>query len=114
MTMCEKCGRPYIDDRRKIIFRDMEFCDINCFMQSRYFDINDVSEYTELQSDFSELLEDFKKSEDEKATAEALNEQIVKSLEEFLEKWDEKFETGNEDLDKILLEITKIMEDGDI
>lgn len=45
---CEYCFASYMDDRKKIIFQDMEFCDINCFMQSKYFDIEDLSEYTEL------------------------------------------------------------------
>ena len=108
---CEYCFSPYMDDRKKIIFQGMEFCDINCFMQSRYFEDKNAKVINDMQDDFDKK---FKDMEDEAESIAKVAKQTLKSLEEFLEKWDDKFETGNEDLDKILLEITKIKEDGDI
>jgi hypothetical protein len=111
---CEECFSPYMDDRKKIIFQGMEFCDINCFMNSRYFDIEELSVVKEAREDAEAALEDFKESEDDKATAEAANKQIVTQLGELLKRYDDRFEQGNKELDEILLEISKIKEDGEI
>lgn len=89
----------------------MEFCDIDCFMQSRYFEDKNAKVIKDMQDDFDKNIKD---AEDETEAVTKVAKQTLKYLEEFLEKWDDKFETGNEDLDKILLEITKIKEDGDI
>lgn len=99
---------------KKIIFQGMEFCDINCFMNSRYFDIEALEAYSEMKEEKEAALEDFKNSEDDKATAEAANKQIVTQLGELLKRYDDRFEQGNKELDEILLEISKIQEDGEI
>lgn len=114
MSNCEECFAPYMDDRKKIIFQGMEFCDINCFMMSKYFDIEAVEAYSEMKQENEDALEDFKKSEDDKATAEAANKQIVDALGELLKKYDDQFEKGNKELDEILLAISQIEEDGKI
>lgn len=114
MANCEECFAPYMDDRKKIIFQGMEFCDINCFMMSKYFDIEAVEAYSEMKQKNEDALEDFKKSEDDKATAEAANKQIVDALGELLKKYDDQFEKGNKELDEILLAISQIEEDGKI
>ena len=111
---CEECFSPYMDERKKIIFQGMEFCDINCFMNSRYFDIESLDEFSSLKSEYDACFEDFKKSEDDKATAEAANKQIVTQLGELLKRYDDQFEQGNKELDEILLKISKIQEDGEI
>ena len=111
---CEECFAPYMDSRKKIIFQGMEFCDINCFMNSRYFDIDELDAVKEAREDAEATLEDFKTSEDDKATAEAANKQITSALDALLKKYDDQFETGNPLLDEVLLEISKIKEDGEI
>ena len=111
---CEECFAPYMDDRKKITFQGMEFCNINCFMNSRYFDIDEVEDYSTLKTENEELLEDFKKSEDDKATAEAANKQIVDALAELLKKYDSTYESKNSELDMILDELTKIIEESTI
>ena len=100
-----------MDDRKKIIFQDMEFCEIECFLNSRYFDVSKLEEVQEAKKDYEDTLSDFKKSEDEKATLEALNSQFVEQVEGLLEKYDAEFESGNRPLDEILLALTKAVED---
>ena len=114
MANCEECFSSYMDERKKIIFQGMEFCDINCFMMSKYFDIEAVEAYSEMKEEKEEALEDFKKSEDDKATAEAANKQIVDALDGLLKGYDDQLEKGNKELDEVLLEISKIKEDGEI
>ena len=114
MANCEECFSPYMDERKKIIFQGMEFCDINCFMMSKYFDIEAVEAYSEMKQEKEEALEDFKNSEDDKATAEAANKQIVDALQALLKSYDDQFEKGNKELDEILLKISQIEEDGKI
>lgn len=111
---CEECFSPYMDERKKIIFQGMEFCDINCFMNSRYFDIEALDVYSDMKQEKEAAEEDFKNSEDDKATAEAANKQIVKELDELLKKYDDQFETGNKQLDEIMLEIARIKEDSEV
>ena len=111
---CEHCFSPYMDNLKKITFQGMEFCDINCFMNSRYFDIDKVDVVKEAREEAENALEDFKKSEDDKATAEAANKQIVTALDELVKKYDDQFEKGNKELDEILLLIDQIKEDGEI
>lgn len=108
---CEHCFAPYMDDRKKIIFQGMEFCDINCFIKSKYFEDENVKMIQDIQSKFDKEINDLEK---EKDSIEKIAKTTLESLDNLLTKWDDEFESGNKDLDKILLEITKIREDGDI
>lgn len=108
MSSCEHCYSPYLDDRKKITYQRMEFCDINCFMNSRHFDIEDLDIVKDLRNENNDLADDFKKSEDEKATLKTLNEVAVDKIEELIEKYDAEFETGNKELDEVLLAIMDI------
>jgi len=102
---CAECGNTSMNDSEKIIFQDMEFCDIKCFMNSKYYDGNIVE-----QDDYEELMESFKQSEDQKATIEATNNQSISALSKLLESYDDDFEKGNAQLDEILLKIDEIKE----
>lgn len=106
---CAGCGRIHVDNNKKITFQDMEFCSIECFMNSKYYEEVVVS-----NDDYNELMEDFKQSEDDKATFEAVNKKIISSLEELLQSYDDKFEKGNQELDEILLKIDEIKTEGKI
>lgn len=105
---CEHCYSPYLDDRKKITYQGMEFCDIECFMNSRHVDIEELDRIKELEYDYNELDDNFQKSEGEKATLETLNKVAVDKIEELIEKYDPEFETGNKELDEVLLAIMDI------
>ena len=114
MTMCENCGTPYLNDRKKIIYQDMEFCEIECFLNSKHFDGEELDVVKAAKEDYEEALNDFKKSEDEKATAETLNAQLIAELEELETKYDDKFKKGNLELDEILIKINEVKENNKI
>lgn len=105
---CEKCFSPYLDDRKKIIYQGMEFCDINCFINSRHFDIENLDIVKDMREEYDDLNDDFKNSEDTKTTLETLNKVAVDKIEELIEKYDPEFETGNKELDEVLLAIMDV------
>ena len=108
---CENCGVPYINDLEKITYRGMEFCSIGCFLNSKYFDISDIEEV----SDIKDELECFS-SENKKLESELIKEQnrlkkVGEDIGALLESYDDKFETGNQDLDDIMLVLSEIKEE---
>lgn len=111
MDNCEKCYTHNIDELKKVTYQGMTFCSIDCFLNSEHVKGVELDCMVDLQSDYDELQKEFEESEDIAATLKALNETLCEKLEALLNKYDDKFKEGNEDLDEILLAITEIKEE---
>lgn len=114
MSNCEKCFSPYMDERKKIIFQGKEFCDINCFLASKYFDVDSMDAVVEAREERDNIQDDFDKAKKGLDNLESIRQKIIVSLEALETKYDDKFETGCKELDEILLKITEIKEDGTV
>ena len=113
MSNCEKCFSPYLDERKKIIFQGKEFCDINCFLASKYFDVDSMDAVVEAREERDDIQDDFNKVKEGLDNLESIRQKVIVSLEGLEAKYDALFETGNKELDEILLKITEIKEEAE-
>ena len=108
---CENCGVPYINDLEKITYREMEFCSIECFLKSRYFDIADIDEVSDIKVELERFSSENKRLESELIKEQNRLKKASKDIKNLLESYDDKFETGNQDLDEVMLVLSQIQEE---
>jgi len=111
MNTCEQCYTPNIDELKKVVYQDMTFCSINCFVGSKYFDHSKLDFLVELEEDYAALeneKDDFEKINE---SLEYKNQSYSEELQKIFDKYDDDFEKGNEKLDEILLALAVIKEE---
>lgn len=113
MENCENCFTHNIDDNKKIVYRGMVFCDIDCFINSKHFDASEIQELKDAKQEYEELQNEFKAISDEKADLEALNKTFIDGLQGLLVLNDDKFQKGNEDFDNLLIALTTLKDESE-
>lgn len=75
---CEHCFAPYMNDLRKITYQGMDFCNIDCFINSKHCaKIEQIAEIETEREDLNKELEEL----------EEKHEGLIEEIENLIKKY---------------------------
>ena len=108
--LCNYCYSPNTDNFNSVHYQDNVYCSIDCFI-SKEVNIENLDEYQDLEEDYESEKENYNDKKQEFDDLENEYKELTNKIEEISNKYDEFFETGNDKLDELLLDIQEVIDD---